>query len=57
MISDLQGKNARPVGNGVAGLVDGPYDKAGFHHPQGICLVGETLYVADTENHAIPPWT
>ena len=53
VISDLQGKNARPVGNGVAGLVDGPFEKAGFHHPQGIWLVGETLYVADTENHAI----
>jgi len=53
VISDLQGKNARPVGTGVAGLVDGPYDKAGFHHPQGMCLVGETLYVADTENHAL----
>src|SRR5262249_48578160 len=53
VLSDLQGKNARPIGTGVAGLVDGPYDKAGFNRPQGMCLVGETLYVADTENHAI----
>ena len=29
------------------------YDKAEFNRPQGMCLVGETLYVADTENHAI----
>ncbi len=24
-----------------------------FNRPQGMCLEGETLYVADTENHAI----
>jgi thiol-disulfide isomerase/thioredoxin/sugar lactone lactonase YvrE len=53
VLCDLQGKNAKPIGNGVAGLVDGHYDKAGFHHPQGMCLVGEILYVADTDNHAI----
>ena len=28
-------------------------DKARFNRPQGMCLDGETLYVADTENHAI----
>ena len=53
VLSDLQGKNARPIGGGVAGLVDGPYDRARFNHPQGIWLAGDTLYVADTENHAI----
>ncbi len=51
--SDLQGRNPRPIGNGVPGLVDGGYDKASFNRPQGMCLVGETLYVADTENHAL----
>jgi len=25
----------------------------GFHHPQGLALSGETLYVADTESHLI----
>jgi sugar lactone lactonase YvrE len=25
----------------------------GFNHPQGLALSGETLYVADTENHSI----
>ena len=28
-------------------------EKATFNRPQGMCLDGETLYVADTENHAI----
>ncbi|HYQ90410.1 MAG TPA: thioredoxin-like domain-containing protein [Candidatus Binatia bacterium] len=26
---------------------------AGFNHPQGLALSGETLYVSDTENHTI----
>jgi thiol-disulfide isomerase/thioredoxin len=51
--ADLQGKGPKTIGTGVPGLVDGAYDKAGFNRPQGMCLVGETLYVADTENHAI----
>jgi thiol-disulfide isomerase/thioredoxin len=53
VVTDLQGKGPKPIGSGLPGLVDGPYDKAGFNRPQGMCLVGETLYVADTENHAL----
>jgi DNA-binding beta-propeller fold protein YncE len=53
VVSDTQGRNPKTIGTGAPGLVDGPYDKAGFNRPQGMCVVGETLYVADTENHAI----
>jgi len=41
------------IGSGVEGFDDGEADKATFNRPQGMCLEGETLYVADTENHAI----
>jgi hypothetical protein len=41
------------IGRGDAELDDGDYQGAAFHHPQGIALLGDTLYVADTENHAI----
>jgi sugar lactone lactonase YvrE len=41
------------IGCGRAGLVDGNFEMAQFHHPQGMALAGETLYVADAENHAI----
>ena len=34
-------------------MIDGDFKKATFNRPQGMCLDGETLYVADTENHAI----
>jgi thiol-disulfide isomerase/thioredoxin len=53
VMTTLDGKAPVVIGSGAEGLADGPYDKARFNRPQGICLDGETLYVADTENHAI----
>lgn len=41
------------IGAGEPGLVDGDYASAQFFRPQGLALNGNTLYVADTENHAI----
>jgi len=45
------------VGNGKIGLVDGNFEEASFHHPQGLCHVYRDgqhfLYVCDTKNHAI----
>ena len=42
-------------GSGLAGLDDGPSTSATFHAPQGMALSGDgdTLYIADTNNHAI----
>jgi thiol-disulfide isomerase/thioredoxin len=51
--TDLEGGSAVVIGNGAEGFVDGDYARAQFNRPQGMCLDGETLYVADTENHAI----
>jgi thiol-disulfide isomerase/thioredoxin len=53
VLSDLNGKDSQPIGSGLPGLVDGTYATAGFNRPQGMCLVDDTLYVADTENHAL----
>ena len=53
VITDLNGKKAQAIGIGEEGFVDGPYDQAKFNRPQGMCLVENTLYVADTENHAL----
>lgn len=41
------------IGSGQIGLADGDFETASFNHPQGMALDGSTLYVADTENHAI----
>ena len=41
------------VGDGEIGMMDGDLATAQFFRPQGLTLVGNVLYVADTENHAI----
>ena len=53
VVTDLAGKHVATIGNGAPGLKDGSFDAASFHRPQGLCLIGSTLLVADTENHAI----
>ena len=53
VIADLDGQVQAIVGNGAEDFADGDYASAAFNHPQGMELVGDTLYVADTENHAI----
>ncbi len=41
------------IGEGGIGLQDGDFESAQFNHPQGCAFDGKTLFVADTENHAI----
>ncbi|MBZ0292010.1 MAG: redoxin domain-containing protein [Anaerolineae bacterium] len=41
------------IGTGTRGLMDGSFDEARFNKPQGLALSENTLYVADTNNHAI----
>jgi thiol-disulfide isomerase/thioredoxin len=53
VIASLDGQLIEVIGNGQMGLVDGSYNEAQFDHPHGMELVDQTLYVADTENHAI----
>lgn len=40
-------------GDGQPGLVDGEGATARFRGPQGLARFGDTLWVADTENHAL----
>jgi thiol-disulfide isomerase/thioredoxin len=41
------------AGTGKAGYADGPLDRAQFDEPGGLTLAGRTLFVADTNNHAV----
>jgi DNA-binding beta-propeller fold protein YncE len=50
-LDDLQVKEV--VGSGAIGFDDGDFGKATFHHPQGMALTENRLFVADTENHAL----
>jgi hypothetical protein len=49
----LDGSMQRTYGDGEPGLLDGPAQRAAFQQPQGMASTGRTLFVADTENHAI----
>ena len=53
IISSFDGEVKQVIGTGEEALVDGSLADAAFNHPQGMAIDGDTLYVADTENHAI----
>lgn len=53
VVSTLDGRLIDVIGSGDLGADDGAYTEATFNHPQGMALTGETLYVADTENHLL----
>jgi thiol-disulfide isomerase/thioredoxin len=53
VITNLNGKVKSVIGNGKAALKDGSWAEASFNQPQGLTLIGDKLYVADTGNNAI----
>jgi len=53
VIATLDGQLLATIGSGEIGQGDGDYSSATFNHPQGCALSGETLYVADNENHML----
>jgi thiol-disulfide isomerase/thioredoxin len=53
VITRLDGTLVDTIGTGDTGAADGAFDKATFYRPQGLALAGDSLYVADTENHLI----
>lgn len=53
LIADARGEVREVIGSGRPGMEDGGFTAASFCQPQGICRVGDRLYVADTENHLL----
>jgi thiol-disulfide isomerase/thioredoxin/sugar lactone lactonase YvrE len=53
LIAGRDGRVEATIGGGEPGFIDGDYKKAQFREPQGLALLGRTLYVADRNNHAI----
>ena len=53
VVADFEGQIRAVAGTGAQGAADGPFDAATFHHPQGMALDGNSLYVVDTESHSI----
>ncbi len=53
VVTQLDGQIDQIIGSGVPGFRDGARETAAFHVPHGLDVHDATLYVADTENHAI----
>jgi thiol-disulfide isomerase/thioredoxin len=53
VITKLDGTFVEAIGTGARGSLDGARESATFYRPQGLALDGDSLYVADTENHLI----
>jgi len=53
VVTDLDGQWIENIGTGFAGSANGGFDRATFNNPQGLALVANKLYVADTQNHLI----
>jgi DNA-binding beta-propeller fold protein YncE len=53
LVCTLDGKIRDVAGSGASGWLDGAFQAARFYRPQGLALDGDTLLVADTENHAL----
>ena len=53
LVADLDGNVSLVVGGAGNGFDDGTAQTATFNQPQGVAIDGDTIYVADNENHAI----
>ena len=53
VITKLDGTLLETAGSGERGATDGAFATASLYRPQGMALDGDSLYVADTENHLI----
>lgn len=53
VVVSQEGHVVRQYGAQSAGFIDGVGDSAAFRNPQGLVVIDEFLYVADTGNHAI----
>ncbi len=48
-----QARVVQTIGSGEAAMRDGAFAEAALYAPEGMALIGDTLYIADTENHSI----
>jgi thiol-disulfide isomerase/thioredoxin len=53
VVAKTDGSLIDVIGSGEIGRANGDFATASFHHPQGMALNGDILYVADTENHML----
>uniref|UniRef100_H3DNI3 NHL repeat-containing protein 2 n=1 Tax=Tetraodon nigroviridis TaxID=99883 RepID=H3DNI3_TETNG len=53
LLVSTTGQLLQVIGGPESGRKDGDLSEASFNSPQGVAIKGDTVYVADTENHLI----
>nr|XP_034195236.1 NHL repeat-containing protein 2 isoform X2 [Osmia lignaria] len=53
LVTDMLGKVEYVIGGSNPDFRDGDFQSARFNAPQGVCILGSWIFVADNENHAI----
>ena len=53
MLDPRSGNVSTLAGTGAPGYVDGAASRAQFYEPGGVSVAGDTIFVADTNNHVI----
>ena len=53
LIMNREGKVETVIGGYTPAFCDGSFENAKFNAPQGVCVFGNCIFVADNENHAI----
>ncbi|CAJ1081025.1 NHL repeat-containing protein 2 [Xyrichtys novacula] len=53
LVVTVTGQLEHVIGGPESGKQDGDLSEASFNSPQGVAIKGDTVYVADTENHLI----
>uniref|UniRef100_A0A3B4B1H9 NHL repeat-containing protein 2 n=1 Tax=Periophthalmus magnuspinnatus TaxID=409849 RepID=A0A3B4B1H9_9GOBI len=53
LVVSSTGQLLHAIGGPKSGRQDGSFLEASFNSPQGVAIKGDTIYVADTENHLI----
>ncbi|KAJ8682744.1 hypothetical protein QAD02_018536 [Eretmocerus hayati] len=53
LVMNTDGKVQNVIGGYSSGFQDGDFQTARFNAPQGVCTLGNDIFVADNENHAI----
>jgi DNA-binding beta-propeller fold protein YncE len=53
LVTDLHGAVNQVIGSGGIGRSDGTFESSSMWRPQGMAVDGDTLYIADAENHMV----
>lgn len=53
LVTNKDGLVLHTIGSGLTGFDDGSFEDCTFNDPQGTCWFEDSLYVADSKNHAL----